>query len=416
MNGANSATSAGAADVRSPLPRPLDGVRVIEHAQNGAAPFAGRILSDLGADVIKVEPPGGDRARRQGVAAPAFSGLFQHANAGKRSISIDCDTAGGRTVMAALLERADCVLLDETSAVLAVDELIGRVPGRAVVVTITPFGLDCRQPRPATGARALFHAGGEGFLTPNGAPLTTPPVAPSANVAWLDAGVAGAFAAMLVLFRRGHGDEGEFEAPYFFDLAMRDVQLSLSRQDICTFANEGHLEDRSTKHSASLGPRLRCRDGDATIHLAERHWSGWCTLMDRDDLVADPRFVTHEARMANLDAVVTELERWTMPRTRAEVQGLGQPRGLPVVAILTPSEVLADDQLAYRGFFRSPVGSGGPLLTAALPFVRQDGQRWHPSNLAPPVGQHTGEVLAELGQHLAGITPATTAGVVGSGL
>src|SRR5205807_2651034 len=100
--------AAAAAQAVDALPPLLTGMRVIEHAVGAAAPYTGRILAELGADVVKIEPPGGDPARRSDTGAAGFSGLFEHVNAGKRSVVLDPARLSGHAAMGGLLAGAQC--------------------------------------------------------------------------------------------------------------------------------------------------------------------------------------------------------------------------------------------------------------------------------------------------------------------
>ena len=381
------------------LPPLLGDLHVLEWAQGGGAPYAGRLLADLGADVVKLEPPSGDPARTPREPGRSFSGLFQHVNAGKRSVAIDWTTAAGEDVVAAALRWADCVILDASSPAATSPELLANVAADAVVVVITPYGITSSLGGVELGARGLFYAGGEGYQTPRGAGPTVPPVAPSGNIALFDAGVAGAYAVLQVLASRLFRAEGQppRSEPALFDIASRDVQVSLGRSDLAGYPNEGRIDDRTVQPGPFISFELRCLDG---VSLAnDLNWPTWCDLIGRPELVDDPRFTTKEARAEHQDALVEALEQWTRNHTRADVEKATQERGLSVASVLSPLEVLSDDQLAFREFFAACLGSDGRRVTlaAALPFITQDRERWLPQRLAPALGEHTASFCAELG-------------------
>ena len=379
----------------------LPDLHVLEWAQGGGAPYAGRLLADLGADVVKLEPPSGDGARAPRDPDRSFSGLLEHANAGKRSVAIDWTTPAGQDFAAAALRWADCVILDGSSPATGAPELLSNVAADAVVVAITPYGVQGGLSGIELGARGLFHSGGEGFQTPRGAGPTVPPVAPSANIALFDGGVAGAYAVLLFLvsrFSRRESEVGKGE-PAFFDIASREVQMSLGRQDLAAYPNEGRIEDRSVEPGPLLSFDLHCLDGLIIANIFHHAWADWCHLVGRPELIDDTRFATKEARLENQDAIVEELEKWTRSRRKADVEEAAQARGLPVAAVLSPLEVVDDDQLRFRHFFVECLGGDGErtTLAAALPFITQDDERWLPQRLAPVLGEHTASFCAELG-------------------
>ena len=379
----------------------LPDLRVLEWAQGGGAPYAGRLLADLGADVVKLEPPSGDDARVPQTPDRSFSGLFEHVNAGKRSVAIDWTTPAGQKFVAAALRWANCVIVDGSSPAAESQELLANVEADAVVVVITPYGVKGGLGGIELGARGLFHAGGEGFQTPRGAGPTVPPVAPSANIALFDAGVAGAYAVLLFLVSRlsqRDGESGDGD-PALFDIASRDVQVSLGRQDLAAYPNEGRIEGRSVEPGPFLNFDLHCLDGLIIANIFHHAWPGWCHLAGRPELIDDARFATKEARLANQDAIVEELEKWTKNHPKSEVEEAAQARGLPAAAVLTLLEVLDDEQLRFRRFLPECLGSDGgrATLAAALPFITQDRERWLPQRLAPALGEHTASFCTDLG-------------------
>jgi CoA:oxalate CoA-transferase len=389
------AAAAGTADALPPL---LTGMRVIEHAVGAAAPYAGRILAELGADVVKVEPPGGDPARRSDSGATGFSGLFEHVNAGKRSLVLDTARLSGRTALRALLAGAQCVLLDESSGVLSDPELYGAIPTTAAVISITPFGRGNAASARRAGAYGLFHASGEGITTPEGGDLSRPPVAPTANVALLDAGVIGAFSVLAFAL---HGDlhgPVDDEVTRLLVISMRVVLMALGRQNLAAFPNEGRRDTRALKHGPLVTLVLRCADGEIISPLGEHQWSAWCGLAVRPDLERDPRFASQVLRSQHVPELARELEGWTMTFTRAELELLTQPMGIPLAGVLNPRDVLDNAQLRFRGFFAEAAGTQArPRTASALPFCTQDGRRWRISGAAPALGADTAPLLAAAG-------------------
>jgi len=394
-----SSEAAGSLPSFEPLPPLLSGLRVIEDAMGVVAPYAGRILAELGAEVVKIEPPAGDPARRKGTGSSGFSGLFEHLNAGKRSVAIDTSKPSGQSIYSQLLQSAECVVADELSLVLREPHLIESLSPHAAVIAITPFGLTGPRKGQRAGPYGLFHAGGEGNTTPRGGDLRREPVAPTGNLACLDAGVIGAFAVLLFVL---HGDlaveKNPAAGPYVFDVSNLEVLMGLGRQDLCAYPNEGRLENREVKAGPLATLTMRCSDGEVISSLGEQQWPTWCDLSGRPNLQSDPRFETQYLRSAHVAELATELEGWTSHYTRAELELLLQPLGIPLAGVLTPAEVLASPQLRFRHFFHEWNDASPPRrIPSSLPFICEDGRRWQTPGQAPSLGEYTGSLLRENG-------------------
>jgi crotonobetainyl-CoA:carnitine CoA-transferase CaiB-like acyl-CoA transferase len=212
---------------------PLAGFTVIEHAAGVAASYAGRMLAAMGATVIKVEPPGGGSALRRDepllTRKPEASALFHYLNVGKKFVTCDAASAAGRRLLGELIERAE-LLIDDTPpgrrpALALEPETIARSHPDLVFLSVLPFG--------ATGAAAdyrayelnVFHAGGEGYLMPNGLTLETfperPPVKIYGHFAEFMGGTSAVCAALSALLVR------EEAGGQFVDVSVQDANISV---------------------------------------------------------------------------------------------------------------------------------------------------------------------------------------------
>src|SRR5579859_3964363 len=295
----------------------LAGWRVIEHGQGAAVSYAGRILADLGADVVKVEPIEGACSRWLGASEAGRSGLFEHADAGKRSLAVDDQTESGCALLAKLWSDADCVLLDE-QAVDIYAALKEAIPPSAVVVFLTPYGIEGPHRNYRGDAAGMFHAGGGSGVELRARAGESRPVAPTGSLASFDAGVAGVFAVLTVAVARTLGWTAYEREPLVIDISNQEVIASLTRQDIAAYANEGVPSKSPENYGPFLGLVLRCADGEVITHLGDAQWPAWCESIGQTDLVSDPRFASKEARAINADELVATLERWTGMRSRAE--------------------------------------------------------------------------------------------------
>jgi formyl-CoA transferase len=349
------------------LPPVLAGRRVIEHATGSGAPFAGRVLADLGAEVIKVEPPAGDPLRHS-------EGAFRYLNLGKRSIALDITTPAGRTAFTRLLATADAVLLDRDSPVLSRPELRSAVPATAVVAAVTPYGLTGPRRAERAGARVLFHESGGSVVDMRMVIADgTAPVGPCSELAWLDAGIAAALG-VLAFFAGQHPDRpSTMDGPAVLDVSAQEAVALLIRQDLCTYPNEGVAV--SPRAQVMAGPYgtliLSCENGYVLAHVGPEDWKAWCVLIDRPDAARQALFTDIERRTGDIETATSVINTWTSVRPFMVVEQAAQAAGLAAASVRTPADVRADPQLRYRGFFRRVRSADGGIVEVAeaLPFV-----------------------------------------------
>jgi crotonobetainyl-CoA:carnitine CoA-transferase CaiB-like acyl-CoA transferase len=358
----------------------LTGRRVVEHATGSGAPYAGRVLADLGAEVVKVEPPGGDPLRTD------RPGAFRYLNLGKRSAALDV-TGGGADAFARLLATADAVLVDRDSPVLGRPGLRAAVPATAVVAAVTPYGLSGPRRDDRAGARVLFHESGGSVIDMRMAVADgTAPVAPCSELAWLDAGCAAALG--VLAFLAGAPGRSTADGPAVLDVSAQDAGALLMRQDLCTFPNEGiSVSPRALVMAGPYGTLiLTCADGYVLSHVGPEDWVAWCALIGRPDAGAQPLFTDIDRRTADIELSTAVIDEWTGVRPWREVEQAAQAVGLAAACVRTPAEVRSDPQLRHRGFFRRVRDGAGAVVEVAeaLPFVER--------TAAGPDGYPTGDV------------------------
>jgi crotonobetainyl-CoA:carnitine CoA-transferase CaiB-like acyl-CoA transferase len=300
---------------------PLASLRVVEIAQGLAAPFAGKLLADYGADVVKVEPPGGDWLRRRGPFAsdqpgPESSAAFSYVNTSKRSAAINVDTPGGQALVARLVANAD-VLIEDTPAGwleergLAPATLRAANPG-LVVASVTPFG----RTGPLSSWRGdeliSSHAGGMAFLgRPRGfgvvrSELT--PLRPGANLSSFFAGIATAVAVLIALYQRrvtGRGQE--------IDLSVQDVVIAALGPTVAHLPYQGHVVGTAATPASAPIVLMRCRDGFVWLQCSEElHWRNFVAMMGDPDWAELEVFKDRFARGQHWDALEPLLLEWTL--------------------------------------------------------------------------------------------------------
>jgi crotonobetainyl-CoA:carnitine CoA-transferase CaiB-like acyl-CoA transferase len=395
---------------------PLAGVRVVELGVWVAGPAAGGILADWGADVVKIEPPAGDPARTflamLGGDLP-FNPPFELDNRSKRSIVIDLATPTGRDVALELIAQADVFLtnirLDALERLgLDAATLHARWPG-LVYGIITGYGLDGPDRTRAAYDIGAFWArsGIVGLLT---APGREPPFQ-RGGMGDHGAGMALAAGISAALVARGRTGEGQVVATSLLRHGMYTIGFDLNTQ-----LRWGVPIGTST-HETMANPAINCyQDCDGRwfwlIGLeGDRHWPDLCRAVGHPEWVDDPRFATARDRRANLAELISALDAIFATRTRDEWGETLDREGMWWAPVQTPDEVLADPQAwAGGGFVEVPDGdSTATMVNSPLDFL---GTPSAPRAMPPELGQHTDEVLAELGRDADAIAALRADGAV----
>jgi len=384
------------------VPGPLEHVRVVEVGELVGAPYATKLLADLGADVVKIEPPGGDRARARGpfprgVPHPETSGLFLYLNANKRGVTLDLGTDDGRTTLDRLVARADLLVHDVHPTEMAAQglefERLSALNPALVVTSIAPFGLS----GPHAGYRGndvvLWSAGGVAAL--NGAPghPDLPPLKTFGDQAGFQAGLNAAIGSLGALFARLATGRGE--------------HVEVSAQECVAAILELTFEywPYTQLVASRLGQKpiqplcfMECRDGWIFLCAIEEHqWKAFVEIMGNPEWASLEIFDNRLARGANFDALETFLQDWCREQSVQELYEAAQARRVPFAPVSTMGDLLASTHLQARGFFVTlahPVA--GPVTMPGAPY-KLAATPWTLRRPAPTLGQHTAEVLAEVG-------------------
>jgi crotonobetainyl-CoA:carnitine CoA-transferase CaiB-like acyl-CoA transferase len=399
--------------------QPFDGVRVIELAQWVFVPVAGALLADWGADVVHIEPPEGDPYRglaTQGIGTErgGVNLSLALANRGKRSLALNIQSEDGRAVVHRLLESADVFLTNMRPKALRrlgldADNLTTRYPS---LIYAQGNGYGMRGPdadQAGYDATAFWSRGGLAhMLTP---PERDYPIGQRGAMGDRNGAMALAFgisAALLKRFRTGAGS--------VVDVSLLATAMWTLSSDV--LAALGGDEPRA---SSGRGPLFNpvvgtYRTKDARhIQLVflqpDRYWPDFCRLIDRPDLIDDPRFANIEARRQNAAACVAELDKEFALRTFAEWKELLGRLDAPWAPIQSVPELLDDPQVIANGYIGDVVIDGEPAYRLPAVPVRFDGQ---PPALrrAPEHGEDTETVLADLGYGWDEIIALKEAGVI----
>jgi itaconate CoA-transferase len=374
----------------------LRGTRVLAFENGLAGPLATRLLADLGADVVKVErPDGGDVTRAWDTIAAGLSSGFVWVNRGKRSVALDVKDPAARPALERLVERSDVVLSNYArgwAARVGLDEeAVRALRSDVVYVEISGYGAD--GPYARRNAYDLVMQGETGLIAVTGSPEA--PARVGVSVSDLGAGSYAAVATLAALARRAETGEGA------------RVSVSLFDTMVDWLGYFPHLWWHRREQPGRTGMRhpLFCPygpfpAGDGRLFglavLSAEHWRVLCQdVLGRPDLLADPRFSTNEDRVAERTELEPLLEQAFAERPAAEWLERLEAARIPCGAVNDVRAVVEHPQLAHNGLVVDVGSPAGPIPAVGSPFL-VDGER-PPSGAVPALGEHTAEVLRELG-------------------
>jgi formyl-CoA transferase len=377
----------------------LDGLRVVDLTQVMAGPFCTMLLADLGADVIKVEPPGGDLSRSMGGDRLRLKGddraPFMALNRNKRSVVLDLKLPGDLQQLHALARDADVFVENfrpGVAAKLGVGyDALRAINPRLVYASISGFG--------QTGPYAdrpgfdLIAQGMAGIMSVTGTPGGEP-VKAGVPVSDLAAGLYAATAILAAIHARERTGEGQWVETSLFESALGLAVWESTEY----FATGDPPSALGSAHRLSAPYQaFRTRDGWLAIAaLTPAHWKRLCAVLDRPALASDPRFATNADRMANREVLAEELQGALSARTVAEWVDDLIDAGIPAGPLYDYAQVFADPHVAARRMVETiehPVE--GTVRTLGIP-IRMTGTP--PSVRLPPplLGQHTDDVRTAL--------------------
>jgi formyl-CoA transferase len=378
---------------------PLAGVRVLALEQAVAGPLCSRHLADLGAEVVKVERrEGGDFARRYDTAVKGLSSYFVWLNRGKRSLTLDLKHARAAEVLARLVERADVLVQNlGPGAVdrlgLAPTELRRRQPS-LIVCSISGYGRG--GPYERRKAFDLLLQGETGVIATTGTPEA--PAKVGISVGDIGAGVYGALATVAALYDRRTTGQGRLVETSLFDA----LAEWMGYPAYFTLYG-GEPPARAGVRHATVVPygSYRCGDGLAVNFAVqtEAQWAGLCRgVCEHPEWERDPRFASSADRRVHRAELEAMIEDAFAPLPREEVTRRLEAADIPWGDVHDVAGFLAHPQLAERDRWRDVASPAGPLR-AIVPAIDLEGMEPRMGAI-PDVGQHTDEILAELGYDL----------------
>lgn len=398
--------------VPAPPAAPLAGVHVVELGQYIAGPGAAMTLAELGASVVKIEPPGGDQARHIGRYGESMVRAY---NRGKRSIAIDLKAAPGREAALRLLARADVVIQNLR-------------PGAAGKIGLDAAAVRQRWPRIVYLSIAGFVRGGpsadrpgydiaaqaeSGLMSVTGEPGRPPQ---KVGVPIIDAAAAqvGAQAVLAALFAREKSGEGATIETSLFEVAMH-LQAS-TWADYLGGAPEPTRIGDGQPNNAPAAEVIPTRDGHIVVSAyADEHWRRLCGVLGHEALARDERFDTNAHRVAHREALRAVLRECLSTRSSEDCVAQLASQQIVVGAVRSYSQVLQSADLAGSGLVVDAAGPGGEHYRAlSLPYRFGDAPRPAPP-AAPACGADGEALLAEVGYSRDEILALRRSGVLGVG-
>ena len=381
--------------------RPLTGLRVVDLTIERGE-LCGRVLSDLGAEVIRVEPPGGSPSRSLPPLHGAHSLFFTFRNAGKLGVQLDLSTAADRDRLHLLCAHSD-VLIDSAEpgawagSGLDAADLAARHP-HLVVCSITAYGRTGPYAGRDVPNAVLDATAGMAFKA--GVP-DREPLLPPGNIADDTASMTAAFAVLCAIWQRDHNGGGG----QVIDLSVNEACAQIADWSLSNWTRS--LDAGSPSLDSRIGPGpvytiLPCEDGYVRlVIIAPDHWRAMRAWLGEPDYLQDPELETFLGRFGIADSVLNPLyAELFSTMTMLEVAEECQRRGIVCTPILRPGEVLENPHFEARRSFdhvELPDGSGTMILASG--FLEIDGERVGPTGPPPLVpGGHTDQVFAALGE------------------
>ena len=395
------------------MSQPLEGVRILDLTTVVMGPFATQLLGDLGADVIKVEPPDGDILRHNApMRNPGMGHIFLHHNRNKRSIVLDLKKPEGHAALLKLAKTADVLIYNVRPQAmkrlkLSYEEVAAVNPQ---IIYVGAYGFSQRGPYAAQPAYddliqgmsampALIHEAGAS--SPRYAPLA---------IADRITGLASVNAVTTALFARSRSGKGQaVEVPMFETVTQMVLADHLCGHTFEPPEGRHGYERMLAEHRAPYPTK----DGYMCVLVYnDKHWRAFFRMIGREEMFeADARFRTHEARSRNFSAIYAFVAEQLKQRTTAEWEKLLREADIPSAPMKTVDDLLHDPHLAAVGFFSEtehPTEGRLREMTLASHYSGADAMPHRP---APRLGEHSAEILREAGYDDAAIAQLNSSGV-----
>jgi crotonobetainyl-CoA:carnitine CoA-transferase CaiB-like acyl-CoA transferase len=394
-----------------PAARALDGLRVLDVTQVMAGPYCAMLLADLGADVVKVEPPGGDSTRQMPGASGSDSPSFNAVNRGKRSIVINLKTPEGREVFSRLARSTDILIENYRPGVmraLGLDyDALARVNPRLIYASISGYGQT--GPQRGKGGFDLIAQGVSGIMSVTGE-AGGPPVKAGVPLTDLSAGLFALVGILAALTHRQTTGRGQQ-----VDTSLVDAGVALSVWEATEyFSGVGVPAALGSAHRMNAPYQaIRCADGYITLGAAnDRLFRRLCEALGHSEWLDQPEFATNASRVSNRTLLAARIEDITATERRSHWLALLDANDIPCGPINTYEQVFADPQVMAREMVvETNHPALGRMRTLGSP-IKMSATPPDVSRRAPQLGEHTTDVLSEAGFSSAEIAALRKAGAI----
>ena len=378
----------------------LSGLKIVELGEMASAPYAAKLMADMGAEVIKIERTGaGDRARTRGPFPggephPEKSGLFLYLNTNKLGVTLDVARPEGFALLEQLVAGADIVIhnvapADMDRIGLTFDRLRARNP-RLVMTSITPWGLSgpkrnwCAEDLTMWSAGGLCYVNGGGPQHPEMPPLRT-----FGQQSGFQGGVHAAVATMGAIFAAERDGQGQH-----VDVSIYETLTSTMELFFEFWPYMGMVTSRLGQKPIQPLEAMECRDGYIYVCCVEEHqWRNFVELMGNPEWANEEIFSNRLQRGVNWDALKVFLQEWVSQQSVLDLYKKAQARRIPFAPVSTMGDLLGSEHLKQRGFFveiAQPVAGTHQYPGAPLKYSRTP---WEIRRPAPTLGQHNEEVF-----------------------
>jgi crotonobetainyl-CoA:carnitine CoA-transferase CaiB-like acyl-CoA transferase len=368
----------------------LSGLRVLDFTTTIAGPHCTRLLVDLGAEVIKIEAPGGDMMRTRPPLRNGASTSFGQLNAGKKSIALDLKSPTGVAAVRRLVATSDAVVENFRPGVMrrfGLDyEALRSFKPDLVYCAISGYGQTGPSAELPAYAPVIHAASGYDLAHMAYQGEMRRPDYCGIYIADVLTGTYAFGAIVTALYQRQATGEGQM-----IDVSMLESMLTLTLSEIQAAQFAVAPPGRPV-----FGP-VATKDGYINLSIAsERTFQNLAAASDHPHWLTDPRFAEYPNRRANWGELIDELEQWSAGLTTAEVQAVFDRGGVPSSPYRTVREAMADPQIAHRGSFTAVQDAGGSFLAINPPF-QMTGATAAAQPFVAALGEHTEELLAEIG-------------------
>lgn len=339
-------------------PQLLTDVRVLECTSTVAGAYCGKLLADLGASVMKIEPPAGDPLRRRGpfpndVPHPERGGLFRYLNTNKQGRVVDLTAPADAATIVPLVHRADTLVedfqVDSPRPEVLMPHRIAAVNPRLTTVSVTHFG----QTGPYAGWRGSeivdFHMSGLGYLTPGG--VSDPNMPPLKGPGYLAEQLAGLTAAVAALAAATLAERSGSSVTA--DVSAVEASAAMTLLQVPWYSYDQQVPSRLRSSRKSIPTEaLPCTDGLFCVLTVEpAQWNAWVKVMGSPEWASDPALANREVRTERWDGIRAHIVEWASSRDKQEIAAMGQAQRVPVFPVNTTNDLLVCPQQAEREFF-----------------------------------------------------------------